>query len=214
MGFPRQEYWKQQGIFLTQGSKRHLLYLLYFQMNSLPLSHLGSYSPGIGYFEYPQVIFFSPGDFNVQPKLGTSGLKRQRVAHQTFRTGRVCVLCARWRMFMQVVDSGQFSVTVASSQISRWWGWRPAFLSASNSWRPLIFTKNNSAIVTDHRPEEKGRRELPPSVSLIFVCMNPVESLLKHSMLGPTPEILIQLVQGRVHFRILSQVMQLMPVRG
>ena len=99
MGFPRQEYWKQQqGIFLTQGSKRHLLYLLHWQMNSLPLSHLGSYSPGTGYFEYPQVIFFPPGDFNVQPKLGTSGLKTQRVAHQTFRTGRVCVLCARWRM--------------------------------------------------------------------------------------------------------------------
>ena len=78
----------------------------------------------------------------------------------------------------------------------------------------LYLPKTIQQLLTDHRLEGKGRRELQTSVSLTFVCMNTVESLLKHSMLGPTPEILIQLVQGRVHFRILSQVMQLMPVRG
>ena len=44
LGFPRQEYWSGfhfllQGIFLTQGSKLHLLH---WQVDSLPLSHLGS----------------------------------------------------------------------------------------------------------------------------------------------------------------------------
>ena len=44
MGFLRQEYWMRlhfllQGIFLTQGLN---LYLLYWQANSLPLSHLKS----------------------------------------------------------------------------------------------------------------------------------------------------------------------------
>ena len=42
MGFSRQEYWNglpfpSQGIFLTQGSKLHLLH---WQMDSSPLSHL------------------------------------------------------------------------------------------------------------------------------------------------------------------------------
>ena len=42
VGFPRQEYWNglpfpSQGIFLTQGSKLHLLH---WQMDSSPLSHL------------------------------------------------------------------------------------------------------------------------------------------------------------------------------
>ena len=42
MGFPRQDYWSGlllQGIFLTQ---RLNLYLLHWQVDSLPLSHLGS----------------------------------------------------------------------------------------------------------------------------------------------------------------------------
>ena len=34
-----------QGIFLTQGSNLHLLRLLHWQVDSLPLSHLGS--PGM-----------------------------------------------------------------------------------------------------------------------------------------------------------------------
>ena len=45
MEFSRQEYWSRlsfllQGIFLTQGLNLHLLRLL--QVESLPLSHLGS----------------------------------------------------------------------------------------------------------------------------------------------------------------------------
>ena len=44
MGFSRQEYWRGlhfllQGIFLIQGSNPHLLH---WQMDSLPLHHLGS----------------------------------------------------------------------------------------------------------------------------------------------------------------------------
>ena len=44
--FSRQEYWTGchfllQGIFLTQGLNPHLLYLLYWQVGSLPLNHLG-----------------------------------------------------------------------------------------------------------------------------------------------------------------------------
>ena len=44
MRFPRQEYWSglpfpSLGIFLTQGSNPNLLH---WQVNSLPLSHLGS----------------------------------------------------------------------------------------------------------------------------------------------------------------------------
>ena len=47
MGFPRQEYWSgyhflSLGIFLAQGWKIHLLSLLHWQADSLPLSHLGS----------------------------------------------------------------------------------------------------------------------------------------------------------------------------
>ena len=47
MEFPRQEYWNGfhfllQGIFLTQESNPCLLCLLHWQMDSLPLSHLGS----------------------------------------------------------------------------------------------------------------------------------------------------------------------------
>ena len=46
MGFSRQEYWSGchfllQGIFLTQESKLHFLYLLNWQADSLLLSHLG-----------------------------------------------------------------------------------------------------------------------------------------------------------------------------
>ena len=42
MGFSRQEHWSGchallQGIFLTQGSNPHLLYLLHWQVGSLPL---------------------------------------------------------------------------------------------------------------------------------------------------------------------------------
>ena len=45
MGFSRQEvgcYFFLQRIFLTQGLSPHLLCLLHWQANSLPLSHLGS----------------------------------------------------------------------------------------------------------------------------------------------------------------------------
>ena len=46
MGFSRQEYWSGchfllQGVFPTQESKLHLLYLLNWQADSLLLSHLG-----------------------------------------------------------------------------------------------------------------------------------------------------------------------------
>ena len=47
MGFPRQEYWgglpfPSLGIIPTQGSNPCLLCLLHWQVDSLPLSHLGS----------------------------------------------------------------------------------------------------------------------------------------------------------------------------
>ena len=47
MGFSRQEYWgvlpfSSPGFFPTQGSNPHLLYLLHWQVGSLPLSHVGS----------------------------------------------------------------------------------------------------------------------------------------------------------------------------
>ena len=47
MGFSRQEYWSglpcpPSGIFLTQGSNWSLLRLLHWQVNFLPLCHLGS----------------------------------------------------------------------------------------------------------------------------------------------------------------------------
>jgi len=47
MEFSRQEYWSglpfpSPGIFLTQGSNLCLLCLLHWQVDSLPLSHLGS----------------------------------------------------------------------------------------------------------------------------------------------------------------------------
>ena len=47
MEFSRQEYWSGchfllQGIFPTQGSNQHLLFLLHWQVDSLLLSHLGS----------------------------------------------------------------------------------------------------------------------------------------------------------------------------
>jgi len=47
MKFSRQEYWSGfcfpfQGIFLTQGSNPRLLRLLHWQVDSLPLCHLGS----------------------------------------------------------------------------------------------------------------------------------------------------------------------------
>ena len=46
MGFSRQEYWSGchflLQIFPTQGSNPHLLELLHWQMNSLPLRHPGS----------------------------------------------------------------------------------------------------------------------------------------------------------------------------
>ena len=46
-GFPRQEYWSGlhfllQGILQTQGSNPHPLCLLHWQVDSLPLHHLGS----------------------------------------------------------------------------------------------------------------------------------------------------------------------------
>jgi len=47
LGFSRQEYWRGchfllQGIFPTQGSNPCLLHLLHCQVDSSPLSHLGS----------------------------------------------------------------------------------------------------------------------------------------------------------------------------
>ena len=47
MEFSGQEYWSGlpfpiPGIFLTQGSNPHLLHLLHWQEDSLPLCHLGS----------------------------------------------------------------------------------------------------------------------------------------------------------------------------
>ena len=49
MGFSRQEYWSGvrvlQGIFLTQGSNPHLLCLLHWQADSLPLMPFGEYFP-------------------------------------------------------------------------------------------------------------------------------------------------------------------------
>ena len=53
LGFSRQEYWSglpcppPQGIFPTQGSNLHLLRILHWQADSLPLGHLGS--PLLGY---------------------------------------------------------------------------------------------------------------------------------------------------------------------
>ena len=46
MGFPRQEYWSGFPFpspvdLLIQGSNLHLLHLLHWQADSLPLSHLG-----------------------------------------------------------------------------------------------------------------------------------------------------------------------------
>ena len=46
MGFSRQEYWSgtpfpSQRIFPTQGSNLHLLRLLHWQVDSLPLHHIG-----------------------------------------------------------------------------------------------------------------------------------------------------------------------------
>ena len=48
MGFSKQEYWSGlyfllQGVFLTQGLNPHCLHLLCWQVDSLPLSQLGSH---------------------------------------------------------------------------------------------------------------------------------------------------------------------------
>ena len=48
MEFSRQEYWSDchfllEGIFLTQGLNQHLLHILHWQEDSLPLNHLGSW---------------------------------------------------------------------------------------------------------------------------------------------------------------------------
>ena len=56
MGLPKQEYWSGlhffllQGIFPNQGSNMHLLYLLHWQANSLPLAPPGK----------PNFVFLSP----------------------------------------------------------------------------------------------------------------------------------------------------------
>ena len=47
MEFPRKEYWSRcpfppPGDFSTQGSNSRLLHLLLWQVDSLPLSHLGN----------------------------------------------------------------------------------------------------------------------------------------------------------------------------
>lgn len=98
----------------------------------------------------------------------------------------------------QLTDLSQCNIP----QIARRWG-RPVFLSAGNSWRPLIITKKNLAIVTDHRSEGKGRWVLQPSrFSNFSVYQSQMESPLKHRLLGLTPEILFQLVQGRAHICI------------
>ena len=54
-----------QGIFLTQGSNLGLLYLLHWQTNPLPLSHLGSYS----------ILLASPKSF--QPDFPTEPLAQE-----------------------------------------------------------------------------------------------------------------------------------------
>ena len=65
MGFPGKEYWSgllfsPPGIFLTQSSSPRLLCLLHWQVDSLPLSHLGS--------PYYWVCFFPNG-----PSCASSG---------------------------------------------------------------------------------------------------------------------------------------------
>ena len=59
-GFSRQEYlsglpFPSLGIFPTQGSNLHLLRLLHWQVDSLPLSHLGSANKSIHHHERAQV---------------------------------------------------------------------------------------------------------------------------------------------------------------
>jgi len=61
MGFPRQEYWSGfhfllQEIFLTQESNLHLLH---WQVDSLPLSHLGSLFNSVQSFSRVQ-LFATP----------------------------------------------------------------------------------------------------------------------------------------------------------
>ena len=61
MGFPRQEYWSGfhfllQEIFLTQESNLHLLH---WQVDSLPLSHLGSLFNSVQLFSRVQ-LFATP----------------------------------------------------------------------------------------------------------------------------------------------------------
>jgi len=65
MGFSRHDYWSGlqfllQGIFLTQGSNPHLLSLLHWQVDSLPLSHLGSPMKGHVYGTYIRVYSVDP----------------------------------------------------------------------------------------------------------------------------------------------------------
>ena len=62
-----------QGIFLTQGLNPHLLHLLHWQVDSLPLCHLGSltewctntiwaFKPLL--MQYQSMIWFSPSNYN------------------------------------------------------------------------------------------------------------------------------------------------------
>ena len=76
-GISRQEYWSElpfptPGIFPTQGLKQCLLHLLHWQVNSLPLYHLGSLYLGLdGY------------NFNYQ-FMGLLSTSWQRCMHRTW----------------------------------------------------------------------------------------------------------------------------------
>ena len=58
-----------QGIFLTQGLNPSLLYLLHWQVDSFPLSHLGSPKLSIS-FKFPMQISYSPssGETEIEEK--------------------------------------------------------------------------------------------------------------------------------------------------
>ena len=63
MGFSRQEYWiglpfPPPGDPPDSGLNPHLLHLLHWQLDSLPLEHLGSPGRAVGEVYYPDFFFF------------------------------------------------------------------------------------------------------------------------------------------------------------
>ena len=63
MGFSRQEYWiglpfPPPGDPPDSGLNPHLLHLLHWQLDSLPLEHLGSPGRAVGEVYYPDLFFF------------------------------------------------------------------------------------------------------------------------------------------------------------